>query len=205
MDNRYPDDWDKRRREVYTRDEYICQNCSAGGGKKGNSELHAHHVVPISKGGSHQKGNLITLCSECHEAIHFDTMAPTHDKGGASTDDFLIPEPGPSSVEQPDVPSATSRESGSNQSENISNGAENKPYPNKNSGSTEDQPEDLKENSYSGYVGYAIKRILLLSLAILFLILITDIIIDATTLNSNIVIFIIPILFFYDKYFLRQM
>lgn len=204
MDSRYPDDWDERRREVYTRDKYICQNCSAGGGKKGNSELHAHHVVPISKGGSHQKGNLITLCSECHEAIHFDTMAPTHEKRGANTDDFLIPETDPSSIEQPDSSSATSRESGSNQSENISNGAENKPYPNKNSGSTEDQPEDLEESSQSGYVGYAIKRMLLLSLATLFLILIVDIIIDATTLNSNILIFIIPILLVCDKYFLRR-
>ena len=72
MDSRYPNDWDERRRDVYRRDGYICQHCGAGGGRKGYSELHAHHIVPISQGGSHDKSNLVTLCAECHQKVHPD-------------------------------------------------------------------------------------------------------------------------------------
>lgn len=68
----YPDDWDTRRREVYERDDYECQNwdCHAAGGPKGDAELHAHHVTPISEGGSHDKDNLVTLCQSCHNDQH---------------------------------------------------------------------------------------------------------------------------------------
>jgi hypothetical protein len=74
----YPDDWDSRRRRVYDRDGYECQNCGRNGGPIGNAELHAHHIVPISKGGTHKQSNLITLCSGCHWAIHRNRMAPSH-------------------------------------------------------------------------------------------------------------------------------
>ncbi|SDJ54860.1 HNH endonuclease [Halovenus aranensis] len=78
MDNRYPDDWSSRSREIKKRDDYTCQNCGAKGGPKGNNELHAHHVVPISDGGSHKKTNLKTLCKDCHDSIHHnDKVAPT--------------------------------------------------------------------------------------------------------------------------------
>ena len=32
--------------------------------------LHVHHEIPISKGGSHEDSNLITLCSYCHDGKH---------------------------------------------------------------------------------------------------------------------------------------
>jgi len=73
----YPDDWDSRRRKVYKRDGYACQNCGARGGSNGNTELHAHHIVPKSKGGTHKKQNLITVCRDCHAAIHGNGTAPT--------------------------------------------------------------------------------------------------------------------------------
>lgn len=76
-DNRYPLDWDSRRREVYSRDGFTCQNCGAKGGPRGSAELQAHHIVPISDGGSHQKSNLTTLCRQCHDAIHGNSQAPT--------------------------------------------------------------------------------------------------------------------------------
>jgi 5-methylcytosine-specific restriction protein A len=41
-----PDEWDRIRRNVYRRDQYTCQNCGAEGGPHGNTELHAHHIVP---------------------------------------------------------------------------------------------------------------------------------------------------------------
>lgn len=64
----YPPDWDSRRRQVYKRDNYRCQNCGVSG------EVHAHHVVPISAGGSHETSNLLTLCADCHRATHGSGM-----------------------------------------------------------------------------------------------------------------------------------
>ena len=66
----YPDDWDSRRKAVYARDGHTCQNCGAKGGPFGNNELHCHHIVPKSEGGSHAKSNLTTLCRDCHNKVH---------------------------------------------------------------------------------------------------------------------------------------
>ena len=78
MDNRYPSNWSSIRRKVYQRDGYVCQNCGTKGGPKGNAELHAHHIVPLSDGGSNETSNLQTLCKDCHDAIHHnDKIAPT--------------------------------------------------------------------------------------------------------------------------------
>lgn len=66
----YPEDWDRRREVVYRRDKYQCQNCGRRGSSRGNAELHAHHIVPKSKGGSHNPSNLVTLCQQCHSAVH---------------------------------------------------------------------------------------------------------------------------------------
>ena len=79
MSEDYSSDWDARRREVYKRDDYTCQNCGAQGGPNGDAELHAHHIVPKSKGGTHKKTNLKTVCKECHDAIHGSSMAPSVD------------------------------------------------------------------------------------------------------------------------------
>jgi succinate dehydrogenase hydrophobic anchor subunit len=72
----YPSDWETRREEVYRRDGYECQQCGARGGPRGSNELHAHHVIPKSEGGSHQYSNLATLCESCHREVH----------GGSATD-----------------------------------------------------------------------------------------------------------------------
>ncbi|MDL0140737.1 HNH endonuclease [Halobacterium salinarum] len=77
MDNDYPSDWDSRRKEVYQRDEYTCQNCGATGGTSNDVELHAHHIVPKSQGGTHQLSNLVCICAQCHDAIHNSSVAPT--------------------------------------------------------------------------------------------------------------------------------
>lgn len=66
----YPDDWDGRRRRVYKRANYSCRNCGAEGGSSGSTELHAHHVVPISRGGTHELSNLKCLCNKCHSKVH---------------------------------------------------------------------------------------------------------------------------------------
>lgn len=66
----YPPDWDSRRKRVYRRDGYQCQNCGADGGSNGDTELHAHHIVPKSEGGTHRLSNLTTLCRSCHSDVH---------------------------------------------------------------------------------------------------------------------------------------
>ncbi len=73
----YPSDWDRRRRDVYERDRYTCQNCGRQGGPYGDAELHAHHIVPKSTGGTHKKSNLKTVCRDCHQAIHGNSVAPS--------------------------------------------------------------------------------------------------------------------------------
>lgn len=70
MPDSYPSDWNTRRKKVYSRDDYKCQNCGVEGGKLSTAELHAHHIVPVSKGGSHNQNNLVTICDQCHKSIH---------------------------------------------------------------------------------------------------------------------------------------
>ena len=77
MGSAYPSDWDQRRQAVYDRDEYTCQNCGRHGGTGGEAALHAHHIVPKSSGGTHNKSNLKTVCAACHRAIHGDSVAPS--------------------------------------------------------------------------------------------------------------------------------
>ena len=46
-------------------DKYTCQCC----GKK-NCRVEAHHIVFRSKGGSNDLENYVTLCEDCHKAVH---------------------------------------------------------------------------------------------------------------------------------------
>jgi len=61
----YPPNWNELRHQVYTRDNHTCQNCGAT-----SVELHAHHVVPLSAGGTNNTSNLTTLCASCHTKVH---------------------------------------------------------------------------------------------------------------------------------------
>jgi len=98
----YPDDWHARRRQVYQRDERTCQNCGRRGSPFGDVKLHAHHVVPKGRGGSHRVSNLVTLSSNserippftarrmsrgaCHKAVHNrSAVAPTAGQADAGS------------------------------------------------------------------------------------------------------------------------
>jgi hypothetical protein len=61
----YPADWLKRAENIRNRDLKQCAGCG-----RMNVELHVHHIKPLSNGGLNSKDNLITLCRECHQAIH---------------------------------------------------------------------------------------------------------------------------------------
>jgi len=61
----YPENWDELRKGIYRRDKWQCQKCSAT-----NVQLHAHHIIPLSSGGSNETDNLTTLCKNCHTDLH---------------------------------------------------------------------------------------------------------------------------------------
>lgn len=67
--------WSKIREDCFRRDNYICQGCGAAAKSftyEGTTFIHsgqgfeAHHIIPISKGGSNELSNLKTLCWDCH-------------------------------------------------------------------------------------------------------------------------------------------
>ena len=57
-------EWRRLRKEIYERDNWICQNNKC---KKKGGELHAHHKIPVGKcRDPFDKSNIITLCRKCH-------------------------------------------------------------------------------------------------------------------------------------------
>jgi hypothetical protein len=60
----YPANWGEISQQVKKRDGYKCRNCG------GTKNLHAHHIVPRVKGGTHELTNLATICRKCHKKIH---------------------------------------------------------------------------------------------------------------------------------------
>ncbi len=54
------------RRKVLARDKHRCQAPGCGRTRF----LEVHHQTPRNRGGGHQPGNLITLCSSCHRLWH---------------------------------------------------------------------------------------------------------------------------------------
>lgn len=55
-----PSDWKTRRAKVLRRDRRTCYLC----GTKGAHEV--DHVIPVSRGGSHEYNNLKVICTACH-------------------------------------------------------------------------------------------------------------------------------------------
>jgi hypothetical protein len=66
----YSKEWKSLSERTKKRDHWECQRCGDLGGPEGDSTLHAHHILPKSKGGKDQMENLITVCHGCHEQIH---------------------------------------------------------------------------------------------------------------------------------------
>ena len=60
----YPPDWEQRRRAVIDRDGESCHSC------KRRKNLHLHHTIPLSRGGSNKISNLELLCKRCHSKKH---------------------------------------------------------------------------------------------------------------------------------------
>ena len=56
---------------VDRRDGPACRVCGARVGGLGTLDArHHHHLVYRSKGGAHETGNCLSLCVQCHAAVH---------------------------------------------------------------------------------------------------------------------------------------
>lgn len=58
----------KRIRDSYVKTHPFCEICYAKGKIAPVDEV--HHKIPLSEGGTHDRSNLISLCSSCHRKIH---------------------------------------------------------------------------------------------------------------------------------------
>lgn len=65
----YGKNWKELSEQCKIKANYKCQKC----GKSfinNKIALHAHHIIPLSKGGRNILANLIAVCEDCHSHIH---------------------------------------------------------------------------------------------------------------------------------------
>ncbi|WP_100065001.1 HNH endonuclease [Miniphocaeibacter massiliensis] len=63
---RYGYRW-KKIRDKYIKSHTLCEQCKKEERIKTAEEV--HHIVPLSKGGTHDEENLMALCKSCHSRI----------------------------------------------------------------------------------------------------------------------------------------
>ena len=66
---RYGRAW-KRIRDRYAAEHPLCEMCLKEGRLTPVQEV--HHILPVSKGGTHARDNLMSLCRSCHTKIHHE-------------------------------------------------------------------------------------------------------------------------------------
>lgn len=64
---RYGRAW-KRIRDSYAAAHPLCERCLENGVYTPTEQI--HHVKPLSQGGTHDRENLMALCTSCHAKIH---------------------------------------------------------------------------------------------------------------------------------------
>jgi 5-methylcytosine-specific restriction endonuclease McrA len=52
------------RRRIKKRDGNRCVRCGS------TENLRVHHLRQVADGGGHEEANLVTLCADCHGAVH---------------------------------------------------------------------------------------------------------------------------------------
>jgi len=60
----------KRIRDKYVLEHPFCEMCLKEGKLTPVEEV--HHILPVSRGGRHNKENLMSLCQSCHNKIHHE-------------------------------------------------------------------------------------------------------------------------------------
>jgi len=63
---RYGRAW-KRIRDRYVTKHPLCEQCLKEG--RYNKTEEVHHILPLSRGGTHDEANLMALCKSCHSKI----------------------------------------------------------------------------------------------------------------------------------------
>lgn len=64
----YGDNWEELSAACKKRDNYTCRKC--GYNRRTSHEvrqLHADHIIPLTKNGPNKLSNLQTLCTKCHQ------------------------------------------------------------------------------------------------------------------------------------------
>ena len=78
----YPAKWVDVARTIRLRDQFKCRICGTE-----DEELHVHHIIFRSKHGTNRRGNLITLCRDCHQDQHeheFDPLETNFESGNVN-------------------------------------------------------------------------------------------------------------------------
>jgi 5-methylcytosine-specific restriction enzyme A len=65
-DKRYDHNWRKIRAR-FIREHPLCENCKQEGRLTPTEQV--HHIKPLADGGTHEEGNLLSLCGSCHSTI----------------------------------------------------------------------------------------------------------------------------------------
>ena len=66
---KYRNHWRKVRERYFAMHPY-CEQCFKEGKMVMADEV--HHIIPVSRGGTHEASNLMSLCRSCHNKIHHD-------------------------------------------------------------------------------------------------------------------------------------
>lgn len=68
-DKKYGNNW-RRIRGLYVKKHPLCERCLKEGKTTPVEEV--HHIIPLSRGGTNQFSNLMSLCQSCHTKIHYE-------------------------------------------------------------------------------------------------------------------------------------
>lgn len=59
----YGSSWDQISATCIKLADGVCKKC-------GGKARRAHHIIPLSKGGSNLQSNLMAVCKKCHKKLH---------------------------------------------------------------------------------------------------------------------------------------
>jgi len=65
-------EWEEARQTALSRDDHECQFCGITNHQHQqdhDQELHIHHIIPRSEGGTNHPDNLISVCRSCHRTM----------------------------------------------------------------------------------------------------------------------------------------
>lgn len=68
-DKKYGNNW-QWIRALYVKQHPLCERCLKEGRITPVEEV--HHIVPLSRGGTNEFSNLMSLCQSCHTKIHHE-------------------------------------------------------------------------------------------------------------------------------------